>query len=78
MRPFYAWPRCPTVAINNMRRKELRKHAYFKCIENFTNKNWKFSDKKSDIFQISAQNINCSWAEIRKMMYTPVNLSFTI
>ena len=24
----------------------LRKHAYSKFIENFTNKNWKFSDKK--------------------------------
>ena len=30
-----------------------------KCIENFTTKNWKFSDKNSDIFHISAQNIDC-------------------
>ena len=29
----------------------------FKYIENFTTKNWKFSDKKTDIFHISAQNI---------------------
>ena len=28
-------------------------------IENFTNKIWKFSDKNSDIFHISAQNIDC-------------------
>ena len=30
----------------------LRKHAYsnIQCIENFTTKNWKFSDKNSDIF----------------------------
>ena len=28
----------------------------FKYTENFTTKNWKFSDKKSDIFHISAQN----------------------
>ena len=28
-------------------------------MENFTTKNWKFSDKKSDIFHISAQNIDC-------------------
>ena len=62
-------------------------------------KNWKFSDKKnSDIFHISAQNIDCGyslepprlaeavltsihnlfWAEIRKIMYTPLNPSFTI
>ena len=66
---------------------------------------WKFyhqkmkiwDKKKSDIFHISAQNINCGyslepsrrggsneypqsmfWAEIRKILYTPVNPSFTI
>ena len=32
-------------------------HLY-KYIENFTTKNWKFSDKNSDIFHISAQNID--------------------
>ena len=56
-----------------------------------------FQIKKSDIFHISAQNIDCGyslepprrgvsneypqsmfWAEIRKIMYTPVNPSFTI
>ena len=53
--------------------------------------------KNSDIFHISAQNIDCGysleppqrggsneyhnlciWEEIRKIMYTPVNPSFTI
>ena len=53
--------------------------------------------KNTDIFHISAQNIDCGysleppseavlasthnlcfWAEIRKIMYTPVNPSFTI
>ena len=53
--------------------------------------------KNSDIFHISAHNIDCGhslesprwggsneypqfmfWAEIRKIMYTPVNPSFTI
>ena len=53
--------------------------------------------KNSDIFQISAQNIDCGYSlepprrggsneypqymflpEIRKIMYTPVNPSFTI
>ena len=56
-----------------------------------------FKYKKSDIFHISALNIDCMyslepphrggsneypqsmfWAEIRKLMYTPVNPSFTI
>ena len=35
----------------------LWKHL-FKYIENFTTKNRKFSDKNSDIFHISAQNID--------------------
>ena len=66
---------------------------------------WKFYNQKRenfqtkiiDIFNISAQNIDCwyslepprrggsneysqsmFWAEIRKIMYTPVNTSFTI
>ena len=56
-----------------------------------------FQIKNSDIFHISAQNIDCGyslepprrggsneyaqsmfWAEIRKIMYTPVNPNFTI
>ena len=32
-----------------------------KYIENFTTKNWKFSDKNSDIFHISDQNIDCGY-----------------
>ena len=32
-------------------------------IENFTSKNWKFSEEKnSDIFHISAQNIDCGYS----------------
>ena len=30
--------------------------------ENFTSKNWKFSDKKLYIFHISAQNIDCGYS----------------
>ena len=30
--------------------------------ENFTTKKWKFSDKNSDIFHISAQNIDCGYS----------------
>ena len=75
----------------------ITKTRLFKYIENSTSKNWKFSDKNSDIFQISAQNIDWGyslepprrggsneypqsmfWAEIRKIMFTPVNPSFTI
>ena len=55
----------------------------FKYIEKFHHqkKNWKFSDKNSNIFHISAQNIGhnlCFWAKIIKIMYTHVNPSFTI
>ena len=72
----------------------LFKYSY---IENFRKLYRKFSDKNSDIFHISAQNIDCGyslepprrggsneyqqsmfWAEIRKIVYTPVNPSFTI
>ena len=51
----------------------------------------KIQIKNSDIFHTSAQNIDCGyslepprrnpfffWAKIRKIMYTPVNPSFTI
>ena len=49
---------------------EHYERCLFKYIENFTAKNWKFSYKNSDIFHISA--------EIRNLMETPVNRSFTI
>ena len=70
-----------------------------KYTENFTakKKNESFQKKNSDIFHISAQNIDCGyslepprrggsngyhnlcfWAEIKKIMYTPVNSSFII
>ena len=35
------------------------KSHLFKHTENFTSKNWKFSDKNSDIFHSFAQNIDC-------------------
>ena len=38
------------------------KTCLFKYIENFTTKIWKFSDKNSDIFHISAQNIDCGYS----------------
>ena len=76
----------------------ITKTCLFKHTENFTTKKWKFSDKtKSDIFHISAQNIDCRYSlepprrggsneyrqsmflsRNKKIMYTPVNPSFTI
>ena len=35
------------------------KTCLFKYTEKFTTKKWKFSDKYSDIFHISAQNLDC-------------------
>ena len=84
---------------NNTKAPELKLHItktrLFKYIENFTTKTTKFSDKKSDIFHISAQNKDCGyslepprrggsneysqsmfWADIRKIMYTPVKPQF--
>ena len=75
----------------------LRKHAYSNILKMLPPKTESFLIKSSDIFHISAQNIDCGyslelprwgrsneypqsmfWAEIRKIMYTPVNPSFTI
>ena len=38
------------------------KTRLFKYVENFTTKNWTFLDKNSDIFHISAQNIDCGYS----------------
>ena len=40
----------------------IMKTCLFKYIENFTTKNWKFSDRNSDIFHISAQNIDYGYS----------------
>ena len=41
----------------------ITKTRLFKYIETFTSKNWTFSDTKdSDIFHISAQNIDCGYS----------------
>ena len=40
----------------------ITKTRLFKYTENLTSKNWKFSLKKSDIFHISAQNIDCGYS----------------
>ena len=40
---------------------DITKTRLFKYVENFTTKNWKFSDTNPDIFHISAQNIDCEY-----------------
>ena len=40
----------------------LRKHAYSNILKILPPKKWKFSDKNSDIFHISAQNIDCGYS----------------
>ena len=41
----------------------LRKHAYSNILKiSPPKKNWKFSDKKSDIFHIPVQNIDCGYS----------------
>ena len=42
--------------------KNITKTLLYKYVENFTSKNWKFSDKNSDTFYISAQNIDCGYS----------------
>ena len=40
----------------------LRKHAYWNILKILPPKNEKFLDKNSDIFHISAQNIDCGYS----------------
>ena len=76
----------------------ITKTRLFKYIENFTTKKGKkLKKKKSDVFHIPAQNVDCWYSiepphrggsnkypqsmffnKIRRIMYTPVNPSFTI
>ena len=77
--------------------KSLQKHAYSNIWKISPPKTENFQVKNSDIFHISAQNIDCGYSlepprrggsneypqsmffrKIRKIMYTPVNPSFTI
>ena len=75
----------------------LRKHAYSNTLKILPPKMAIFQIKNSDIFHISAQNIDCGYSlepprrggsneypqsmflsRNKKIMYTPVNPSFTI
>ena len=42
--------------------KPLRKHAYLNILKSLRPKNENFQVKKSDIFYISAQNIDCGYS----------------
>ena len=47
----------------NLHADRIRKTCLFKYTENYITKKWKFSDKKkSDISNISAQNIACGYS----------------
>ena len=45
-----------------MCRQAITKTRLFEYMENFTSKNRTFSDKNSDIFHISTQNIDCVYS----------------
>ena len=49
---------CVCYSSSNILNRYVTKTHLFKYVENFTTKNWKFSDKNSDIFHISDQNID--------------------
>ena len=51
--PYHTCPKICSVSFYYITKTRL-----FKYIENFTSKNWKFSDKNFDIFHNSAQNID--------------------
>ena len=82
---------------NRENRYSLRKHGYSNILKILQPNKENFQIKNSDIFHISAQNIDCGYSlepprrggsngcpqsmllsKIRKIMYTPVNPSFTI
>ena len=48
--------------LDKYRGESITKTRLFKYIENFTTKNKTFSDKSSDIFHISTQNIDCGYS----------------
>ena len=45
-----------------IRSAALRKYAYWNILKILPPKNEKFSDKNSDIFHISAENIDCGYS----------------
>ena len=58
----YSWFHQTVLCQNFSIRSNITKTRLFKYIKNFSTKNWKFSDKYSDIFHISAQNMDWRYA----------------
>ena len=61
-------------------RDVITKTSLYKYTENFTTQKWKIISKNSRLGEAvltSTHNL-CFRAEIRKIMYTPVNPSFTV
>ena len=56
LRRGYIWL-IPKLYYENTYLNYITKTRLIKYIENSTTKNWKFSDKNSDIFHMTAQNI---------------------
>ena len=50
------------VSISFLREQKITKTSLCKYSEHFTTQKWKFSDKKSDIIHISAQDIDCGYS----------------
>ena len=55
-------PESKKIYINTGSFLNITKTRLFKYTENVTTKTWKFSDKSSDIFHISAQNIDSEYS----------------
>ena len=53
---------CETSPLILINLQNITKTRLFKYTENFTTKKWKFLDKNSVIFHISAQNIDCGYS----------------
>ena len=54
---------CPNEARHYVISQNISKTRLFNYIENFTTKNWKFSDKNNDIFFIFLlKNIDCGYS----------------
>ena len=76
----YVFLRCGSLYISRFP-ITLRKHAYSNILK-IHHQSWKFSDKKSDIFHISAGAVLtsthnlCFWAEIRKNNVYPCKPQF--
>ena len=69
---------CPSPGFTDNPFYTITKTCLFKYNGNFTTKKWKFSDKNSDIFHISAQNRDCGYSfNYKKVGFKRVRLIYT-